>query len=202
MRSWRWEDIIGNICDSFLFLFLFLFKQRVQGAEPILSSNILGLLSCLLVTQDRHTQFPCLLPEGMGASQALPCLPQEAWLPAPLLKSSPKAGRSLGSAASANPQAASSAVWAGGVRAWQVPTSLLPARGPSSAITSESEPWRSQAQEGREIAPLAMSLYPPPLNVTAMKHCYNNTGWATDLGGGIQEDGSGQGENSGPCQPL
>lgn len=113
MRCWGWEDIVCNICDS-------LKKKQQKNSRgsrelsPILNSNIPGLLSCLLVTQDGHTQFPCLLPKGMGASQALPFFPQEAWLPAPLLKSSPKAGRSLGLAASANPQAASSALWAGG----------------------------------------------------------------------------------------
>lgn len=54
----------------------------------------------------------------------------------------------------------------GEVRAWQVCTSLLPAGGPARTITSESEPWRSQGQEGRGIARLALSLCPPLLNLT------------------------------------
>lgn len=61
----------------------------------------------------------------------------------------------------------------GAVRAWKVCTTLLPAQGPSNAITSGSEPWRSQGQGRRGSAHLtwtrcarpveALYLCPPPL---------------------------------------
>lgn len=69
---------------------------------------------------------------------------------------------------------------------------------PSPLNLSHGDP----KSERKGIAYLALPLCPPSLNLTLVKDCYHNTGWAGHLGGGIQEAEVGRERIQGPASPF
>lgn len=96
-------------------------------------------------------------------------------------------------------------MWGGVVRAWQVCTSFLPAQGLSHAITSGSEPWRSEEQGRNGSVHLTWSLCARPVGALPLcrpplyliyEGLSNNNTWIAGLGEGTQEGRGGQREDS------